>query len=118
MHRPVHGGFAGYAIAPPAAQALGIFAALGLGLALPFLVASWIPSAGQWLPRPVPGWPTLRRFMAFPMFATVVWLVWVLGHLSGVNGAAALLALLLALGWVIWSLGLQGRSRAVFATLQ
>ncbi len=114
---PFMGASLGYAIALPAAQALGIFAALGLGLALPFLVASWIPSVGQWLPRPGAWMDTLRRFMAFPMFATVVWLVWVLGHLSGVNGAGALLALLLALGWVIWSLGLQGRSRAVFATL-
>ncbi|MFZ2328304.1 MAG: thioredoxin family protein, partial [Rhodoferax sp.] len=60
---------------------------------------------------------TLRRFMAFPMLATVVWLVWVLGHLSGVDGAGALLALLLGLGLLIWSLGLEGRSRLAFATV-
>jgi thiol:disulfide interchange protein DsbD len=60
---------------------------------------------------------TLRRFMAFPMFATVVWLVWVLGHLSGVNGAGALLALLVALALVVWAFGLKGRSRTVFASI-
>jgi thiol:disulfide interchange protein DsbD len=60
---------------------------------------------------------TLRRFMAFPMLATVIWLVWVLGHLSGVDGAGALLALLLCMALVVWSLGLTGRTRIAFATL-
>ena len=114
---PFMGASLGYAITLPAAQALAIFAALGLGLALPFLAAAWVPAIAQWLPRPGAWMDTLRRFMAFPMFATVVWLVWVLGHLSGVNGAGALLALLVALAWVVWAFGLQGRSRTVFATI-
>ncbi len=114
---PFMGASLGYAIHLPAAQALGIFAALGLGLALPFLAAAWIPAVGHWLPRPGAWMDTLRRFMAFPMLATVIWLVWVLGHLSGVDGAAALLALLLGLSLVVWSLGLDGRSRTIFATL-
>jgi thiol:disulfide interchange protein DsbD len=49
--------------------------------------------------------------MAFPMFATVVWLVWVLGQQTGIDGAGALLALLVAMSGVLWSLGLTGRSR-------
>ncbi|MFZ2309685.1 MAG: thioredoxin family protein [Rhodoferax sp.] len=114
---PFMGASLGYAISLPAAQALGIFAALGLGLALPFLAAAWVPAVGHWLPRPGAWMDTLRRFMAFPMLATVVWLVWVLGHLSGVDGAGALLALLLGLGLLIWSLGLEGRSRLAFATV-
>lgn len=114
---PFMGASLGYAVSQPAGLALGIFASLGLGLALPFLLASWLPGVGNWLPRPGAWMDTLRRFLAFPMFATVVWLVWVLGHLSGVDGAGALLALLLALGLLIWSLGLSGRSRAVFALI-
>ena len=51
--------------------------------------------------------------MAFPMFATVVWLVWVLGQQSGVDAAAALLALLLVLTALIWALGLAGKSRVI-----
>jgi thiol:disulfide interchange protein len=50
---------------------------------------------------------TLRRAMAFPMFATVVWLVWVLGQQTGIDGAGALLALLVALSLLIWSLTLS-----------
>ena len=114
---PFMGASLGYAISLPAAQALGIFAALGLGLALPFLLASWIPGVASLLPRPGAWMDTLRRFMAFPMLATVVWLVWVLGHLSGVDGAGALLALLLSLALVVWSLGLTGRSRTAFAAI-
>jgi thiol:disulfide interchange protein DsbD len=114
---PFMGASLGYAIALPAVQALGIFAALGVGLALPYLAASWLPRVGAWLPRPGAWMDTLRRFMAFPMWATVVWLVWVLGHLSGVDGAASLLALLLCLALLVWSLNQAGRSRTVIASL-
>jgi thiol:disulfide interchange protein DsbD len=114
---PFMGASLGYAIALPAAQALGIFAALGLGLALPYLAASWVPAVARALPKPGAWMNTLRHFMAFPMWATVVWLVWVLGHLSGVDGAASLLALLLAVSLVVWSLQLQGASRRVVATI-
>ena len=114
---PFMGASLGYAIALPAAQALGIFAALGLGLALPYLAASWVPALGKVLPKPGAWMDTLRRFMAFPMWATVVWLLWVLGHLTGVDGAASLLALLLSLALLVWSLGLPGRSRTVLGAL-
>ena len=114
---PFMGASLGYAIALPALQALGIFAALGLGLALPYLAASWLPGLGRWLPKPGAWMDTLRRFMAFPMWATVVWLVWVLGHLSGVDGAASLLALLLCLALLVWSLNQPGRSRSVLSSL-
>jgi thiol:disulfide interchange protein DsbD len=114
---PFMGASLGYAIALPPAQALGIFAALGLGLALPYLAASWLPAVGKLLPRPGAWMDTLRRFMAFPMWATVVWLLWVLGHLAGVDGAASLLALLLCLALIVWSLGLVGRSRVLLTSL-
>jgi len=114
---PFMGASLGYAITLPGPQALGIFAALGLGLALPYLVAAWVPAVVRWLPRPGAWMDSLRHFMAFLMWATVVWLLWVLGHLSGVDGAASLLALLLALALVVWSLSLKGRSRWVFASI-
>ena len=60
---------------------------------------------------------TFRHGMAFPMFATVVWLLWVLGQQSGIDGAAALLLLLLALALLIWTLGLRGKGRAVLGGL-
>jgi thiol:disulfide interchange protein/DsbC/DsbD-like thiol-disulfide interchange protein len=114
---PFMGASLGYAIALPASQALGIFAALGLGLALPYLAASWVPAVGRWLPKPGAWMETLRHFLAFPMAATVLWLLWVLGHLNGVDAAASWAVLLLLVGLLVWALGLQGRARLAIATL-
>ena len=114
---PFMGASLGLAVSLPTAQALGVFAALGLGLALPYLAASLVPAVARALPRPGAWMQTFRRLMAFPMFATVVWLVWVLGQQTGIDGAGALLALLVSGAFVVWALTLNGRARLVFATL-
>ena len=114
---PFMGASLGLAVALPTAQALAIFAALGLGLALPFLVASLVPAFARALPRPGAWMDTLKKCMAFPMFATVAWLVWVLGQQSGIDGAGALLVLLVALGFAVWALALVGRTRAVLGAV-
>jgi len=114
---PFMGASLGLAVGLPAAQALPLFAVLGLGMALPYLAASWLPAVARALPRPGPWMEVFRRLMAFPMFATVAWLVWVLGQQSGIDGAGALLVLLVALAAVAWTLSLRGRTRAVLATL-
>lgn len=114
---PFMGASLGFAIALPAAQALAVFGALGLGMALPYLAASLTPAVARLLPRPGAWMESFRRLMAFPMFATVAWLVWVLGQQSGIDGAGALLALLVALSLVLWTLTLKGRARAWLATL-
>lgn len=114
---PFMGASLGLALALPAMQALSIFAAIGVGMALPYLAASWSPALARKLPRPGAWMDTFRHAMAFPMFATVVWLVWVLGQQTGIDGASALLALLLGLSLVIWALGLHGRSRIVATTI-
>ncbi len=114
---PFMGASLGLALGLPAAQALLIFATIGFGMALPYLAASLVPHIANLLPRPGAWMDTFRRAMAFPMFATVVWLVWVLGQQTGIDGAGALLALLVALSLVIWSLTLEGRTRIVLATL-
>ncbi len=96
---------------------MAIFIVLGVGMAVPYLAASWIPAVARMLPRPGAWMDIFRKAMAFPMFATVAWLVWVLGQQSGINGAGALLALLVALSMVVWAFTLQGGSRAVLASV-
>lgn len=108
---PFMGASLGFAVAMPAAHALAVFGSLGLGMALPYLLAGFVPALGRALPRPGPWMDTFKRAMAFPMLATVVWLVWVLGQQSGIDGAAALLALLVAGSSAAWALGLRGPSR-------
>ena len=114
---PFMGASLGYAVGLPAAQALAIFGAIGLGMALPYLAASVVPAVASALPRPGAWMVTFKQLMAFPMFATVVWLVWVLGQQSGIDGAAALLGLLVLLALALWALTLRGGTRTVFATL-
>ncbi len=114
---PFMGASLGLAIGLPPLQALAVFAVLGLGMALPYLLASWVPAVARALPRPGPWMLTLRQFMAFPMFATVVWLLWVLGQQSSIHGVAALLLLVVVLALLLWALGLSGRSRTALAGL-
>jgi DsbC/DsbD-like thiol-disulfide interchange protein/cytochrome c biogenesis protein CcdA len=95
---PFMGASLGLTATLPAPQALAVFAALGLGLALPYLAASFVPAVARALPRPGAWMDTFRKLMAFPMLATVVWLVWVLGQQSGIDGAGALLILLVGEG--------------------
>ena len=108
---PFMGASLGLAMALPAAEALAIFAALGLGMAAPFLLASLVPAFARLLPKPGAWMDTFRKLMAFPMFATSAWLVWVLGHISGIDGAGALLALLVALALLAWAIALVGPAR-------
>ena len=108
---PFMGAALGLAIALPAPQALLLFGVLGLGLALPYLLAGFVPGAARLLPRPGAWMQTLRRLLAFPMFATVAWLVWVLGQQTGIDGAGALLALLVAGAAVLWASTLRGAAR-------
>ena len=114
---PFMGASLGFAIGLPAVQALAVFAALGLGMALPYLAASWVPAVARLLPRPGAWMDVFRKLMAFPMFATVAWLVWVLGQQAGLDGAAALLALLVALAMVVWAFTLAGRGRVIIGAV-
>ncbi|MBS0341129.1 MAG: thioredoxin family protein [Proteobacteria bacterium] len=114
---PFMGASLGFAITLPAPQAMLLFAALGFGLALPYLLAGFIPAVARLLPRPGGWMRTLQRLLAFPMFGTVAWLVWVLGQQSGIDGAGALLALLVCLAALVWAFTLHGRSRVVVASI-
>lgn len=113
---PFMGASLGYAVGLPALQALAVFGAIGIGMALPYLLASAVPAVARALPRPGAWMVTFKQLMAFPMFATAVWLVWVLGQQSGIDGAGALLALLVLMALAIWALSLRGAARNMIAT--
>jgi thiol:disulfide interchange protein len=106
---PFMGAALGAALTWPASHGLAVFAALGFGVALPYLLASAVPAVGRWLPRPGRWMETFRTVLAFPMFATVIWLAWVLGQQAGIDGAAALLVALLVLTLAAWWWGRRPR---------
>ena len=107
---PFMGASLGLAMTLPAPQALAIFAAMGLGLALPYLLASAWPAVARRLPHPGPWMVMLRQLLAFPMLATVVWLLWVLGQQTSLDASTLLLAGLLGLSALIWSTCFRTRS--------
>jgi thiol:disulfide interchange protein/DsbC/DsbD-like thiol-disulfide interchange protein len=97
-----------YGIAGGAASAVVVFTALGLGLVWPLALVAAVPRVRRWLPRPGAWMVTLRQALAFPLFATVVWLAWVLGRQAGIGAVTMLLAALTLLAFGLWALGRFG----------
>jgi thiol:disulfide interchange protein len=95
----------GAAMVLPVPAALAVFAGLGLGLALPFLVLGFVPAARRRLPKPGPWMARLRHILSVPMFLTALGLAWVLGRQSGVDGMTIGLAAALFLALTLWWIG-------------
>lgn len=100
---PFMGASLGVAMTMPTWQALSVFACMGLGLAMPFLLASWVPAVAQALPKPGMWMVNLRHALAFPMLATVIWLLWVFGLQTSVTQVMLLLGGLLVVALTVWA---------------
>jgi thiol:disulfide interchange protein DsbD len=115
---PFLGTAVGFAFASPAPMILSVFLAIGLGLALPYLLVTHVPAWSRWLPRAGAWMLHLRRVLGFALLATVVWLLWVTGRAVGSDGLAALLAFLVAVAFGVWIYGaLQASQRPRLARL-
>lgn len=101
----------GVALTQPPAAALAVFAALGLGMALPFLALSYSPRLSKAMPKPGPWMETLKQFLAFPLYLTAVWLLWVLGRQTGIDTAAAVIAGAVAIAFALWLMQKKPLSR-------
>lgn len=99
---PFMGSALAYALTQPAITALSVFTFLGLGMAAPYVILSLNPAWIKKLPRPGAWMETFKQLMAFPIFATVLWLLAVFGLQTGVEGMIYLLGALLFLGLAIW----------------
>lgn len=91
-----------YAFTASTVPAILVFMALGLGLALPFLLIGFIPSLAKRLPRPGAWMETLKHVLAFPMYGTAIWLLWVLGKQRGVDAMTLVLGGLVVLALALW----------------
>ncbi len=110
---PFMGAALGAALVLPTTVALAIFAGLGLGLALPFLLLGFVPALRRRLPRPGPWMARFRRLMSVPMFLTALALAWILGRQAGVDGMALGLAAALLIALALWWFGRrQGQGKA------
>ena len=105
----------GAALLLPPLPALLLFAALGLGLALPFLALAWIPVLRRRLPKPGAWMVRFRRWMALPMGLTALALGWLSSRVGGDTFAigAAIVSVLLV--WGLWLVGVaQRKGRSAF----
>jgi thiol:disulfide interchange protein DsbD len=102
---PFMGAALGFALTQSAIITLLVFAVLGVGMALPYVMFSVAPKLLRRLPSPGPWTETLRQALAFPLFATAIWLAWVFGRQTGVDGISSLALALLLVGLGVWIVG-------------
>ena len=114
---PFMGAALGYALTQNGAAALLVFAVMGAGMALPYVLLSFFPAWLKRLPRPGPWLVTFKQLMAFPMYATVVWLAWVLLIQVGVDGLVWFGSALVVMAFGVWLLGKSQHAGSRLAAL-
>jgi thiol:disulfide interchange protein len=106
---PFMGAALGAALLLPGPAAIAVFAGLGLGLAVPFLLLGFVPALRRRLPKPGPWMARFRRILAVPMGLTALGLAWVLWRQTGGGGVLLGLAAALVVALASWW---AGRRRA------
>ena len=107
---PFMGTALGFALTQTPIISLLVFAVLGIGMALPFVLLSWIPGLLEKLPAPGPWMQSFRQFLAFPLYASAIWLLWVLGRQTSIDQVALVAIGILLLAFAAW-LGGGGAKR-------
>ena len=106
---PFMAGALGAALIMPPLAAMGVFAGLGLGMALPFLLLGFWAPARRMIPRPGQWMVTLRHMLSVPMFVTALGLAWLIGRQAGIGAMTTALAAALLMGLALWWFGVQQR---------
>lgn len=116
---PFMGAAMGYAATQSAFLSMSVFTALGFGLALPYLILSYIPALQKILPKPGAWMNTFKQFLAFPMFASAIWLIWVVSQQAGSYGVLLVLLGMLSIAFCVWisHLHVNGGKKALTRTL-
>jgi thiol:disulfide interchange protein len=102
---PFLGAALGTALLLPLEGSVIVFAALGAGLAIPFLAIAFVPVLRRRLPRPGPWMARLQRFLAIPMAATAAGCLWLLWRIGGGDALAVGISALFALAAVLFVFG-------------
>jgi thiol:disulfide interchange protein DsbD len=105
---PFMGSALGFALSQPPIASMAIFTALGLGMAIPYVILSASPGLLKFIPKPGPWMETLKQFMGFLLMATVIWLLYVLDGQVGSMGVLVTLLALLVVSFGAWILGKWG----------
>lgn len=114
---PFMGPAIGFALTQPWILAMAVFVALGLGMALPILLLSFMPALFRYLPKPGPWMETFKQFMAFPLYASALFFLWVLGTQVGVMGMSLVLGVCVLFAFAAWLYQRRYSMGMVFKTL-
>ena len=114
---PFMGSALGFAITQSSAIALLVFAALGAGMALPFLLLTLAPRLAAMLPKPGAWMERFKQLLGFPLLLTALWLLWVFGGQTSLDQLALLLLALILLALASWSWGALQQRRTVGSAL-
>ena len=107
-------------ISLPPLSSLAVFTSLGLGMSAPYLLLSYNPSLLRFLPRPGEWMVTFKQLMAFPLFASVIWLTRVFARQMGMEppGLTILIDVLWGLCVITLGFWLVLRARQARASLR
>lgn len=100
----------GAALGLGAVEALAVFGAMGLGMALPYALLGLAPGLARALPKPGVWMDRLKQGLAFPMYGAAAWLVWVLAEQAGPSAVLLVLMGAVLIGFAAWTVGLAQQS--------
>lgn len=112
---PFLGTAVGFALSRGAVEIYAVFLALGIGLALPWILVAGFPGLVARLPRPGAWMVTLKRILSFALVGTAAWLLSVLWFQIGGPATGMIALLMAAIGVAVWQYRHLGE-RARFAT--
>jgi thiol:disulfide interchange protein len=99
---PFMGAAIGYALLESSSSTYPIFLSLSLGFSFPYILLALNPSLIQKLPKPGNWMNVFKEFMAFPMFATAIWLLWVFSLQVNTNSLIELILIWFLIGIFFW----------------
>ncbi len=104
---PFMGSALGFALAGDASifATLVIFISIGLGMALPYILLSAIPQLAKRIPKAGSWMETFKQFLAFPLFATAIWLLWVFLKERNADMLMQIMFAILILALALWLFG-------------
>ena len=87
---PLVGTAVGFALSQGTAEIVAIFAALGVGMASPYLLVAAFPAVANIVPRPGPWLMQVKRLFGLALLASAGWLLLVLAEVTDRSVAIAL----------------------------
>jgi suppressor for copper-sensitivity B len=99
---PFLGTAVGFALGQEAPVVLAVFTAVGVGMALPYLLLAAWPRVARLLPRPGAWMVRLKEVMGFLLAAAAVWLFYVLASQVSAAALAGVQVALLGLALAVW----------------